>query len=133
MSDSTSQTQPQIQVVPVYTRYELELKLLRLNRRLEELIEKCWQLIRNFVDINNILLELGAEEESKKLVYAMTEAMSVCKRDEMVIKYLGLDTDVEKYGVKLNRRLLGVALMEEDDTIKPVAIWIDGEVWYNEE
>jgi hypothetical protein len=132
---SQVQTQTPKTQAPIYTRYKLELKLLWLNNKLKELREKCWQLIKDFVDVNNTLLELRAESAFRKMVEAMAEAMKACRDDEIVVEYLGLDTNVEKYGVELNHtgRLLGVVLMEDDEVVKPVAIWTNNdEVWYSD-
>jgi len=55
--------------------------------------------------------------------------------DEMIVRELQLDVDIDKYEEQYNvrflydsERQLGVALVAEGDKVKPVVIWTDYEV-----
>jgi FtsZ-binding cell division protein ZapB len=119
---------------PVYTREELGEKLKQLSERVKhigELLEKAKstldeiyyvvfkELSTNLVVAHNII-EVGDEVEK-----AVRDAV-----DEIIIQRLQLDIDIEKYEKRYNvsfpyetERQLGVALIRENSTVKPVVIW----------
>jgi hypothetical protein len=129
---------------PIYTREELKRKLRELNRRVERVREPLVNAVRAISDIYDILyFELCIRDEileklrdaEMQLKDAVYDAI-----DELVTNELRLDPDIEKYekeyGVKFtyeSERQLGVVILKENETVKPVVIWTDyREVWYYE-
>ena len=148
MSQTQSQTQPQTPKsflnAPIYTREELKRKLRELNRKIERVREPLVNAVRAISDIHDILyFELCVRDEileklrdaEMQLKDAVYDAI-----DEMIVNELQLDVDIDKYEKQYNvkfsydaERQLGVALLKENDTVKPVVIWTDyREVWYYE-
>ena len=127
-------SQTQSQTPRIYTREDLEEILRVLNERvkhLAELLERAEKSIREIhyilyyktkVDIKIVdeLAEIGLR--LKNLIY---DAI-----DELVISELRLDPDIEKYEKQYNVKFpyvsehhLGVVLLKENETVKPVVVW----------
>jgi TolA-binding protein len=137
-------TQTQTFKAPIYTIEELEERLKKLSREVEHLSD-LWLTARIPLDrIHTILYKKTSVSDSKssqvdELISELREAIHNAI-EEMIINELQLDTDIEKYEREYNvkftyetERLLGVVMIKDNDTIKPVAIWTDyREIWYYE-
>ena len=146
MSQAPSQTQTQKSFfeAPIFTREELEKKLRELSEDLRELREALENLRGAFADVLNFIYYktivstetfVKISEKFDELKQAILDAI-----DETVVNELGLDVDVDKYEKQYNvkftyetERLLGVALLKDNESVKPAVIWTDyDEVWYYE-
>jgi len=146
MSQAPSQTQTSETFFDthIYTREELERKLRELSEDLRELREALENLRGAFADVLNFIYYktivstetfVKISEKFDELKQAILDAI-----DETVVNELGLDVDVDKYEKQYNvkftyetERLLGVALLKDNESVKPAVIWTDyDEVWYYE-
>ena len=121
---------------PVYEKHELEKILKMLSEKVEYLTELLEKAERSISEIHYILyyktdIDIEIIDEiakiSRKLKSRVYDAI-----EELVISELQLDTDIEKYERQYNvkfsydvERQLGVVLLKENDTTKPVVIWTD--------
>jgi glutamine synthetase adenylyltransferase len=121
---------------PVYTREELEEELkkirevLREFHRMLENLHDTYRDILNYIYYNTIISTETFHrvcEKFDELEQAILDAI-----DESVVNELQLDTDIEKYEEQYNvkfryesERQLGVVLLKENETVKPVVIWTD--------
>ena len=137
MSHPTQAPAPGEKGAPIYTRKELEEKLRRLNEKLRPIFRRL-ELFRELVEIPSdlyysLLVDIDtAERVGRKISHLADEIYDLI--DEAIIKELGLDVDVDKYerqyGVKFTyetERQLGVALVKEDNEVRPVVVWTDYE------
>jgi len=129
-------SQAQIQNPPIYTREELEEALRAFGEFLEylaKLLEKAEKSISEIYYIlyykTGIDTEIASEiaETSHNLKIRVYDAI-----DELIVDRLQLDTDIDKYEKQYNVRfdyteekLLGVVMLSENETVKPVVIWTD--------
>jgi hypothetical protein len=122
----------------------LELKLSNLKSKIDYLTRNFHTAWRNLIETRRKLAETSsisletvtrfdnAMEELKNIIYDAV--------DEMIINKLKLDTNVEKYenefGVRFtyeSERQLGVVLLQEGETVKPVVVCTDYKsLWYSE-
>jgi hypothetical protein len=121
---------------PVYTREELEEKISKLSREVEH-ISDLWLAARMPLDrILTLLYKKTSisDASSQKVDELISELRSAIHDaiDELIIKELGLDTDIDKYEEQYHvkftyetERLLGVVMLKEDETVKPVVVWTD--------
>jgi hypothetical protein len=121
---------------PIYTREELEEKMRELNNDMRELRETLESIRNAFADIVEFLYYktivstetfVNVSEKFKELEQSILDAV-----DESIINELELDTDIDKYereyGVKFSyetEKLLGVVMLKENETVRPVVIWTD--------
>jgi len=140
MSQTPSQTQTPTQkdfFAPIYTREELERKLRKLNEKLRFVFERL-ELIRKLMEIPSYLYyELSvdidvAEGVGRRISHVADEIYDII--DTIIVRELSLDTDIEKYEERYNvkfryesERQLGVALLKENETVKPIVIYTDYE------
>jgi len=139
MSNPQTQAPKPFLNAPIYTREELERKLRELSRRVERVRELLDNAVRAISDIHDIfyfklyvrdeILEKLCDAESQ-LRDAVYDAI-----DSAVVESLKLDVDIEKYereyGVKFSyysERYLGVVMLKENETVKPVVVWTDYKV-----
>jgi hypothetical protein len=121
---------------PVYTKDELDAKIKRLKKEITEL-NTLWSNTRKLLDMIYVLLcrKIGINANSvqkiNELIYEFRDAIYDVI-DELVVSELELDTDIEKYEKQYNvafsydtERLLGVVMLKEDDTTRPVVVWTD--------
>jgi len=144
MSQIPSQTETYNFFAPIYTRKELERKLRELNEKLEEIFNAMHSILSLLDDIYSYLYnkDLAKPRELDKIRVLKLELESTLEDiiDAVIVRELRLDTDIgmyeKQYGVRFTyeaERQLGVALVRENNTIKPVVIWTDyDEVWYIE-
>jgi hypothetical protein len=128
----------------LYTRKELEKKLEELNERLELVFSGMHSILSLLDDFHSYLYHknLATNDELNKLYNAQQELKALMRDiiDAIIIRELRLDTDIEKYEKRYNvkfpyetERQLGVALVHDGGTVKPVVIWTDyDEVSYYE-
>jgi hypothetical protein len=122
---------------PVYTREELETKLRRLNEKLSTVFRKL-ELFRELVEIPSdlyysLLVDIDtAEYIGRKICHLVDEIYDLI--DAIIVRALNLDVDIDKYERQYNvkftyetERQLGVALVKEDDKVRPVVVWTDYE------
>jgi len=139
-----SQTQSQTPKAPVYERHELEKMLRKLSEKvgyLAELLERAERSIRDIHYVLYYKTDVSAKilDEIVGLFYKLRDRIYDAI-DELVVRELQLDVDVDKYEEQYNvkfgygdERLLGVALVVEGGKVKPVVIWTDySEVGYYE-
>jgi len=146
VSQTPSQTQTPTQkdfFAPIYTREELERKLRKLNEKLRFVFERL-ELIRKLMEIPSYLYyELSVDMDvawgvGRRISHVAGEIYDII--DTIIIRELGLDTDIEKYEERYNvkfryesERQLGVALVREGAELKPVVVWTDYKsLWYHE-
>jgi hypothetical protein len=121
---------------PIYTKDELDGKIKRLKKEITEL-NTLWSNTRKLLDTIYVLLckKMGINANSvqkiNELIYEFRDAIYDVI-DELVVSELELDTDIEKYEKQYNvafsydtERLLGVVMLKEDDTTRPVVVWTD--------
>jgi hypothetical protein len=121
---------------PVYTREELDSALrelaLRIERILGDFSEACARLSRVRYELERDLsVSAGAVGRLNRAVEELRSTLQDAV-DEMIVSRLRLDTDIEKYegafGVKFRcrpERQLGVVLVRDGETVRPVVIWSD--------
>ena len=138
MSKPESQTQnpKTFFEAPVYEKHELEEILRVLNvrvKRLAELLERAVKAVDEIYHVlyykTNVDIKIVDEisEISIRLKSRVYDAI-----DELIVSELRLDTDIEKYEREykvefpyVSERQLGVALLKENETVKPVVVWTD--------
>jgi hypothetical protein len=138
MSQTPSQTPQALKDFfgPVYSIGELKEKLDEINRDLKEFNEIMKSLREAFREILNFMYYktvISTETFSKicekfdELEHSILDAI-----DESIVNKLQLDTDIEKYERAFNvkfyfddERQLGVVMLKENGTTKPVVIWTD--------
>jgi len=142
MSTQT-QTPTQRDFFEIYTREELERKLRKLNEKLRFVFERL-ELIRKLMEIPSYLYyELSvdidvAEGVGRRISHVADEIYDII--DTIIVRELGLDTDIEKYEELYNikfsyetEKQLGVVLLKENESAKPIVIYTDySRVWYTE-
>jgi predicted Zn-dependent protease len=144
MSQTPSQTQTPKDFFTVYTRKELERKLEELNEKLEPVLNAMHSILSLLDDIYSYLYQknIATLEELDKLRNAQQNLKSLIEDtvDAIVVRELRLDVDIEKYEKRYNvsfpyetERQLGVALVKDKDTVKPVVVYTDyDEIGYYE-
>ena len=132
--ESQTQTPKPFLNAPVYEKHELEKILKMLSEKVEYLAELLEKAERSISEIHYILyyktdvnIKIVDEiaEIGRRLKHAIYDAI-----DELIINTLQLDTDIEKYERQYNvefpyvsERHLGVVMLKENETVKPVVIW----------
>ena len=129
---------------PIYTREELEEQLRKLQSKLDSILGEFSEARRKLVETHYKLYKMWtvSADTADKVYSAIRELESAVYDaiDEMIVNELELDTDIEKYEREYNvvfsyteERLLGVVMLKDNDTVKPVVIWTDyREVGYYE-
>ena len=121
----------------IYTREELERKLRELNTIVRNIAERFKIAEAHLNTVADSLWSTLSyahyakfEDKIRDLEDALRDSI-----DELIIGELQLDTDIEKYEKEYNvkfpyesERQLGVVILKENETVKPVVIWTDYEV-----
>jgi argonaute-like protein implicated in RNA metabolism and viral defense len=137
-------SQAQISQAPIYTRKELEMRLYHLERRLEPVLKLANDIKLSTDALLGHLLQkrLATSDELTKLQELQRELMEFIYDliDAIIVRALDLDVDIDKYERQYRikfyedgEHFIGVALVKEGETLKPVVVWTDYEiVWYSE-
>jgi hypothetical protein len=127
-------SQAQTQAPAQYSREQLDREIKRLSRevkRIDRLLKRAIEPVSHIQRLMYGKASVSVEKPDeiskivKKLVRTVFDAI-----DEMVINELQLDTNFERYSIKPQldgKQWLGVALLRENNTVKPVVIWTDYE------
>jgi hypothetical protein len=141
---SQTQTPKSFFEAPVFTKEELESKLKDLQSKLDSILEdfnvahkKLLETHYKFFKMSTV--SIGSVEKLYDAILAVRDRVYDII-DEMIVNELDLDTDIEKYEEEYKvhfgyteERLLGVVMLKENDTVKPVVVWTDyREVGYYE-
>jgi Mg2+ and Co2+ transporter CorA len=120
----------------IYTREELETKLKHLEIKLERVF-KLAEDIRRSVDAlwwHLYQERLATGDELRKLDELQRELVDFIYDlvDAIIARELKLDVDIDKYekqyGIKFyegDEHFVGVALVKENNEVKPVVVWTD--------
>jgi hypothetical protein len=129
---------------PIYTRKELEMRLYHLERRLEPILKLANDIKLSIDALLGHLLQkrLVTGDELARLQELQRELMEFIYDliDAIIVRALDLDVDIDKYEKQYRikfyedgEHFIGVAMLKENDVVKPVVIWTDYEiVWYSE-
>jgi hypothetical protein len=120
---------------PIYTRKELERRIRRLDIVvLRGIVGKFSVAEAHLNSVADSLWSIADEAKYVEFMSKVKELKEYLKDvvDELVIKELKLDVDIDKYEKQYNvkfryetERQLGVALVKEDNEVKPVVVWTD--------
>jgi len=133
-----NQTQTINSKAPIYTREELESKLRKLQSKLDSILEDFDKAYKKLLDIHLKLYKTPSisTDTADKIhsVIKKLESIVYDAVDEIIVNELELDTDIEKYEEEYNvvfsyteERLLGVVMLSENETVRPVVVWTDYE------
>ena len=132
--ESQTQTPKPFFKAPIYEKSELKAKIEKLNREIQHITD-LWTsatvpLVRIHITLCNKTsisdtISRRIDELIDELKNAVQDAI-----DELVINELQLDPDIEEYERQYNvkfdydtERQLGVVMLKENETVKPVVIW----------
>jgi predicted nuclease with TOPRIM domain len=117
----------------VYTREKLERELRELNNDLRELREALENLRHAFAEVLDFIYykTIVSTETFTKITKKFDELKQAILDaiNESIVNKLELDVDIEKYNVKFttyeSEKPLGVALMQNGETVRPVIVYTD--------
>jgi hypothetical protein len=115
------------------SRYDLELRLLWLNNKLNEIRERYERLLKEMLELGDLLLQVRARVPASKVIEVYVELWRVMVKDlvvNTVAENLNLNT-ATNIDLGEDKKVLGSVLVEDMGSTKTAVIYIkDNEIWY---
>jgi hypothetical protein len=112
----------------------------KINLDLREIGERSSEVVNSLESlIEMIKKDERIREKTKEWIESIESDLHDAIAEliiEIVVRELKPDVDISKYGIESAggiRKIIGVVMVKENESIKPVAIWTDyNRVWYSE-